>query len=109
MDTEGSLSTHARLGCCGEDGFMDPNAGEGEVYMDKNEFRLSGTLHGEKIEFTTTPEKIHAFPISPGDHFDVYHGGKLIYVYTQPDLRSCVKWVCFLDKLMEEKNRNQAE
>ena len=110
IDTETeSLSTKARLGTPGEDGFMDPNAGEGEIYMDKNEFRLSGTLHGEKIEFSTAPEKIHAFPVSPGDHFDVYHGGKLIYVYTQPDLRACVKWVCFLDKLMEEKGKNPAE
>ena len=110
IDTETeSLFTKARLGTPGEDGFMDPNAGEGEIYMDKNEFRLSGTLHGEKIEFSTAPEKIHAFPVSPGDHFDVYHGGKLIYVYTQPDLRACVKWVCFLDKLMEEKGKNPAE
>ena len=110
IDTENeSLFTKARLGTPGEDGFMDPNAGEGEIYMDKNEFRLSGTLHGEKIEFSTAPEKIHAFPVSPGDHFDVYHGGKLIYVYTQPDLRACVKWVCFLDKLMEEKGKNPAE
>lgn len=110
IDTETeSIFTKARLGTPGEDGFMDPNAGEGEVYIDKNEFRLSGTLHGEKIEFSTTPEKIHAFPVAPGDHFDVYHGGKLIYVYTQPDLRACVKWVCFLDKLMEEKGKNPAK
>lgn len=110
IDTETeSIFTKARLGTPGEDGFMDPNAGEGEVYIDKNEFRLSGTLHGEKIEFSTAPEKIHAFPVAPGDHFDVYHGGKLIYVYTQPDLRACVKWVCFLDKLMEEKGKNPAE
>ena len=110
IDTETeSIFTKARLGTPGEDGFMDPNAGEGEIYIDKNEFRLSGTLHGEKIEFSTAPEKIHAFPVAPGDHFDVYHGGKLIYVYTQPDLRACVKWVCFLDKLMEEKSRASAE
>ena len=101
-DTE-VLSTKARLGCCGADGFMDPEAGEGEVYIDKNEFRLSGTLHGEPIEFSIPPEKIGAFPTTPGDHFDIYHNGRLIYVYPLPDLRASVKWVCYLDKFNARK------
>ena len=97
------LSTKARLGCCGEDGFMDPSAGEGEVYMDKDTFRLTGTLHGESFEYVTKPEKIGAFPISPGDHFDVYYNNRLIYVYPMPNMNASVKWVCFLDQLMAEK------
>ena len=100
IDTETEcLSTKARLGCCGEDGFMDPQAGEGEVYMDKDVFKLSGTLHGEKIEFSTKTERIGAFPITPGEHFDIYHNGKLLYIYPLPDLRTSVKWVCYLDSL----------
>ena len=101
-DTE-VLSTKARLGCCGADGFMDPAAGEGEVYLDKNEFRLSGTLHGESIEFSIPTEKIGAFPTTPGDHFDIYHNGRLIYVYPLPDLRASIKWVCYLDKFNARK------
>lgn len=97
------LSTRARLGCCGTDGFMDPEAGEGEIYLDRNEFRLSGTLHGESIEFSLPTDRIGAFPISPGDHFDVYHNGRLIYVYPLPDLRASVKWVCYLDAYNERK------
>jgi len=93
------LSSKARLGCCGADGFMDSNAGEGEIYMDKDVFKLSGTLHGEAIEFSIKSEKIGAFPVSPADHFDIYHNGKLIYVYPMPDMRASVKWVCFLDRL----------
>lgn len=99
-----SLFTKARLGCCGEDGFMDPFAGEGEVYLDKNVFKLSGVLHGERIEFSIAPEKIGAFPITPADHFDVYYHGNLIYVYPEPDLRTSVKWVCFMDQLMAQKS-----
>ena len=101
-DTE-SLFTRARLGCCGDDGFMDANAGEGEVYIDKDIFKLSGTLHGEKIEFQIEPEKIVAFPITPGDHIDVYHAGKLIYIYPEPDRRASVKWLSYLDNLMQKK------
>ena len=83
---------------------MDAYAGEGEIYLDKDVFRLSGTLHGENVEFSVRSEKIGAFPITPGDHFDIYHNGRLIYVYPEPDLRSTVKWVCFLDKLNSKRN-----
>ena len=108
VETE-SLSSKARFGACGEDGFMDANAGEGEIYMDKDTFRLSGTIHGEKIDFTVNPEKIGAFPVTPADHFDIYHLGKLIYVYPEPDLRSVVKWVCFLDNLTAKRRAEESE
>ena len=103
-DTE-VLSSKARLGCCGADGFMDANAGEGDIYLDKNEFRLSGTLHGEYIEFSVPTDKIGAFPTTPGDHFDIYHNGRLIYVYPKPDLRASIKWVCFLDAYNAKRAR----
>jgi 1-acyl-sn-glycerol-3-phosphate acyltransferase len=104
IDTETeSLQTKARLGACDEDGFMNVNAGEGEIYMDKDVFKLSGTLHGEAIEFSIKTEKIGAFPITPGEHFDIYHNGKLLYVYPMPDANTTVKWVCFLDKLTSAK------
>ena len=102
------LSSKTRLGECGPDGFMDPNAGEGEIYMDKDIFRLSGTLHGRRIEFEMETLKIGAFPISPGEHIDIYHEGNLIYIYPQPDPRTCVKWVSFLDKLTAKKKDEAA-
>ena len=105
-DTENErLFSKARLGCCGKDGFMDAYAGDGEITLDKNHFTLSGTLHGEKIEFSIAPEKIGAFPITPGEHFDIYHNGKLIYVYPLPDTKASVKWVYFLDKLTDRKKK----
>lgn len=110
MDTEnGSISSAVKLGCCKEDGFMDENAGEGFVYLDKEVFKLSGTMHGEKIEFSTAPERVGAFPITPGRHVDIYHNGNLIYIYPQPDERAAVKWVCFLDNLMEKKKLHSAD
>ena len=93
------LSTKARLGCYDKDGFMDQNAGEGEVYLDKDVFKISGTLHGEKIEHTLKTEKLVAFPVTPGDHFDLYINNRLIHVTPLPDPNLTVKWVCFLDKL----------
>ena len=108
IDTDNEkLFAKARLGCCKEDGFMDHTAGDGEIYLDKDVFRLTGTLHGEEIEFEVKTEKIGAFPITPGDHFDIYHNGRLIYVSPKPDPRMTVKWVCFLDKLNSEKKALQ--
>ena len=104
IDTENEkLVSKARFGCCGEDGFMDPYAGEGEIYLDKDIFKLSGVMHGERVEFSVKPEKIGAVPITPGDHFDIYHNGNLIYVYPMPDPRLTVKWICFLDNLSAKK------
>lgn len=101
-DTE-IMESEVGLGACGTDGMMDREAGEGRIYMDKDVFRLHGTLFGEEIDFEVATEKLGAFPITAGDHFDVYHNGKLIYVYPRPDMRASVKWVCFLDRLMQIK------
>lgn len=110
MDTEnGYLKSKARLGCCDKKGFMDSNAGEGEIYIDKDIFKLSGTLHGEKIKFSVPTDKIGAFPISPGDHFDIYHNGELIYISPKPDPRTTVKWVCFLDNLTSKRKINESD
>ena len=65
---------------------------------------MKGHIHGEEIEFTVESDKIGAFPVSPGDHFDIYHGGKLIYIYPQPDPNSTMKWACFIDRLNEINN-----
>ena len=106
IDTEGGhLQTKARIGYCGEDGLMDPHAGHGEVYMDKDVFTLSATVHGEKLEFTVKTEQIGAFPISPGDHIDIYHNGNLIHIFPEPDQRTVVKWVCFLDALNAKREQ----
>ena len=75
------------------------------MYMDKDVFKLSGTLYGEPLDFSVKTEKVGAFPITPGEHLDIYHNGKLIYLYPQPDSRTSVKWVCFLDKLTSEKKK----
>lgn len=103
IDTENEcLSSRARLGGCKADGFMDPYAGEGEVYLDKDIFKLCGVIHGEKIEFSVRPEQIGAFPATPADHIDIYHNGNLIYIYPE-NPQMTVKWVCYLDKLMSKK------
>lgn len=103
------LESKVKLGCPGEDGYMDENAGEGYAYIDAHEFRLKGQLYGEPVEFSVRSDRIGAFPITPGRHFDIYHEGRLIYVYPQPDERMTVKWVSYLDRLSELRRALPAE
>ena len=110
MDVDNiTLKSTVRLGYPNDKGFMDKNAGEGEIYIDSSEFRLSGTIHGEKIEFTVPTDKIGAFPVSPGDHFDIYHHGNLIWIYPTPNPNISIKWVCFVDRLNEIRKEKAKE
>ena len=107
IDTEHeALKTRVRLGGK-KNGFMDSKAGEGEAYLDKNVFKLSGTIHGQKIEISVNPEQIGAFPATPADHFDIYHNGNLIYIYPE-NPRDTIKWVCYLDNMMAKKKAASA-
>lgn len=103
------LESKVKLGCPGEDDYMDENAGEGYAYIDAHEFRLKGQLYGEPVEFSVRTDRIGAFPITPGRHFDIYHEGRLIYVYPQPDERMTVKWVSYLDRYNELRRALPAE
>lgn len=106
IDTDNEvIKSPVRLGACGTDDYMDEYAGEGEVYLDKEIFRLKGTIHGEPIEFSVKTERIGAFPITPGEHVDIYHDGRLIYIYPLPDTRMSVKWVCYLDNLNAKRKK----
>ncbi|MBE7080590.1 MAG: hypothetical protein E7371_05050 [Clostridiales bacterium] len=106
IDNE-TLSTKVRIGTCKEDGFMDLDAGTGEIYMDKDVFKLSGTVHGESIDFTVKTENIGAFPITPGSHIDIYHEGKLFTMCPEPIGKVSVKWVCFVDKFNEMRKKKK--
>ena len=86
---------------------MVDNAGEGEIYMDKDVFKLSGTVFGKPIEFSTQSEKIGAFPVGPGKSIDIYHEGKLLGLCPEGGGARAVQWVCFLDRLMETKRQEK--
>ena len=102
-----SMQTKVRLGCIGEDGFMDHNAGEGEIYIDKDVFKLNGVMHGKDVDWVISTDKLGAFPVIPADHFDLYHNGDMIYIYPQPDPKTSIKWVSFLDNLNARKRAEE--
>ena len=104
LDTAVPLKSRARVGTPDENGFMVPDAGEGEIYLDRHRFYFSGTVRGEKTEFMIPVEKLKAFPITVAKEFDVRYGGRLYYMYPLPDTRAAVKWVSYLDKINAERS-----
>ncbi|MBO5051428.1 MAG: 1-acyl-sn-glycerol-3-phosphate acyltransferase [Clostridia bacterium] len=99
------LETDAILGAVNEKGNMDENAGQAHVRMDRETFTLEGTLFGQPIAVSRRTVDITAFPTTVGKHFDIYHNNKLVYIFPQPDTRIAVKWVAYLDRLVEEEKQ----
>lgn len=102
LDLDTPLESETILAVPGEDGNMDRNAGYGKIYMDREIIRFEGTCFGEDFSFEEKPSDIKAFPMSVGDHFDIYHKKKMYNFILQPDPRQVVKWVLYMDKLMKE-------
>ena len=84
---------------------MDRDAGKGHITIDRDNIYFSGTCYGEPLEFTESTSVIKGFPASVGSHFDIYHKKQLYYIIPQPDPRTSIKWVSYLDKLTKERDK----
>ncbi|MFR2531493.1 MAG: lysophospholipid acyltransferase family protein [Anaerovoracaceae bacterium] len=102
IDTEIPLESETILAAADEKGNIDRNAGCGTIYMDKKIIRFSGECFGEPLEFTEKTSDIKAFPISVGDHFDLYHKKRMYNFILQPEPRQVIKWMQYLDKVTKE-------
>ena len=84
---------------------MDRDAGKGHITIDRDNIYFSGTCYEEPLEFTESTSVIKGFPASVGSHFDIYHKKQLYYIIPQPDPRTSIKWVSYLDKLTKERDK----
>lgn len=98
------LETDCLLGTTDAEGFMDRDAGKGHITIDRDNIYFSGTCYEEPLEFTESTSVIKGFPASVGSHFDIYHKKQLYYIIPQPDPRTSIKWVSYLDKLTKERD-----
>ena len=104
IDLDAPLQTDCLIGTTDDKGYMDMNAGEGRITMDRDNIHFKGVCHGESLEFTEATSVIKGFPASVGSHFDIYHKKQLYYIMPQPDPRTSIKWVAYLDKLTKERS-----
>lgn len=102
LNLDEPLESETILAVPGPDGNMNRNAGYGKIYMDRDVIKFSGQCFGEPLEFTEKTSDIKAFPMSVGDHFDMYHKKKMYNFILQPDPRQVVKWTLYLDKVTKE-------
>lgn len=101
IDLDTPLESETIVMAVGPDGNRDYNAGSGTIRMDRETITFSGQVFGEVLEFEEKTSTVKAFPASVGSHFDIYHN-KIMYNFRlQPDPRTNMKWVAFLDKLNE--------
>ena len=90
-----------RLGAVNEKGNMTSDAGEGFFRYDKDAMTIDGVLFGEEFRASVPSEKIAALPVTVGKHFDVYIGGRLVYVYPE-DRRDVIRCVALCDRIRED-------
>lgn len=99
IDLNIPLESEAVVAAADANGNMDRNAGYGTIYMDKKTIRFSGMVFGEPLEFEEKTSDIKAFPISVGDHFDLYHKKRMYNFILQPEPKQVIKWMLYMDKL----------
>ena len=88
-----------------KDGVMRRDVGRGKMTLSAEGFTFDGEINGEETHISLLGKDTPgALPISVGDHFDVYYGGKLHFFTPTPDPRDTVKFVAFKDKLNEINN-----
>ncbi len=83
-----------------KDGVMRRGVGHGTMTLSREGFTFDGEINGEESHISLLAKDAPgALPISVGDHFDVYHGGKLHFFTPTPDPRDTVKFVAYKDSL----------
>ncbi len=84
------------------DGIMVRGAGYGKMTLSREGFTFDGEVYAEETHISLLGKDCPgALPISVGDHFDVYHGGRLHIFSPLPDKRDSVKFVAFRDRSNE--------
>ena len=66
-----------------KDGVMRRDVGHGKMTLSADGFTFDGEINGEETHISLLGKDTPgALPISVGDHFDVYYGGKLHFFQT---------------------------
>ena len=102
VDLDTPLRSAVTVAAADEQGVLHPDAGRGEVVLSREAFVYTGTLDGETVSLSLDPRKIRAFPVTVGKFFDAYFGKRLLNFYPVPDGRMAIRFVVWLDRLMEE-------
>jgi len=81
------------------EGYMTHGIGEGVFTVGKEGFCFVGKLDDADVNFSIPLEKVAGFPITVGDHVDIYYNKRLLLMEPSPDRRKAIILVTYLEKL----------
>ncbi len=106
LDTSSPVSAECSVSTTDENGYMVRDCGRGTLTVDSEKITFSGTVMGRDGGFVLNTRDVRAFPLTPGDHIDIYYNRRLFLFSPVPDPRDAVILAAYMDKLSEESGRN---
>ncbi len=104
IDTSRPLSYACRVARTDGDGYMEKPAGEnrGIFTVSRGEISFDGVIDGEKESFSIPSDVVKGFPVTVGEHVDLYYQNRLYYIYPDGPVYMPVKTAMYLEKAMRE-------
>lgn len=102
-----TIACHAKLNATNEKGYMVASAGEADILLNASGFSIKGTLFKKPYELFVPSQRLPAFPVTPGHHFDIYDQNRLINVLPE-DGRDAIRFVTLCDVIREAQPKKDA-
>ncbi len=92
------VSCEVAVSALGKDGCMERDIGHGAATLDKHGFSFVGEMRGTAVSYAVPMAVLGGIPVTPGDHFDIYHAGTMYHFRPTPDPRAAIDFVQYLDR-----------
>ncbi len=81
------------------DGYMQRGIGKGVFTISSESLSFEGEIDGKPDAFSISTSKVAGFPVTVGDHVDLYRSGRLLWIEPAPDRRRAIELVAYLEKV----------
>ncbi|MBR5768064.1 MAG: 1-acyl-sn-glycerol-3-phosphate acyltransferase [Clostridia bacterium] len=101
VDTDKPFSFPCRITRTDDDGYMEKisESDRGVFTITRDTVAFEGRIGGADVSFSDPTGVIKGFPVSVGEHFDLYHQNRLHYVYPDGPGYLSVKAVSYLERV----------
>jgi len=107
VDISKPLVMPVSISATDDEGYLQHDVGLGMMTVDENEIVYEGTVDGETNRLSVPTKRVAGFPVTVGDHVDVYFGGRLFWLAPVPDRRDAIIAVAYLDKLTAKRRAEE--
>ena len=99
LDMTQPLTLDVQVSGTDAEGYMQQGIGAGKFTVSREGFAFEGTLDGKADSFFIPLAKVAGFPVTVGDHVDIYRDGRLLWLQPKPDGRKAILLVAYLENL----------